>query len=141
MPLYRINGAYPDVDFNWNASAEAYGFAGSAHQHTEADVDNLAAAMADKAPADHTHDDYIQGVIVGGETLTGTIDVLGGGNLDASISEDLLLLDRVVSDPGGGVSGMLNANPARRHATVKLATQQVALAPGERALVFAPESV
>lgn len=124
MILYRINGNYPDMSFNFTLTAENMNLAPKVHSHTYESQDSIVEALSGKADTAHTHE-CVQSLYTT-EITTGTMDVTltavattGSTNPTIGISNQDITIG-FVSPQTNNIFGILEQNPEADKSIVQL---------------------
>lgn len=79
--VYTINNLAADEDGNFSLTASSLGAAAIGHGHVISDITGLQDSLDDKAAEDHTHEEYVSGLTVDGETAHGECSLVAGNNV------------------------------------------------------------
>ena len=84
---YTVNGKFADASGNFQINREDIGAAADEHEHEVSAINGLSAELSCKADADHTHE-MVTGITIGGNTLTGNVQLSGIGNVEVEQVND-----------------------------------------------------
>lgn len=88
---YTINNIGPDETGNFIVSQESLNSAPLVHQHTTNDITDLSTQLNLKSNSSHSHP-YVQNIVAGGNTYTGSINIQTKGDLSATVTGQVLTL-------------------------------------------------
>lgn len=79
--VYTVNNLAADEDGNFTLTASSLGAAAIDHSHVISDITGLQDSLDDKAELEHSHEDYVSGLTVNGETARGECSLVAGNNV------------------------------------------------------------
>lgn len=124
MVLYKINGNYPDMSFNFVLTAENMNLAPSVHSHAYESQNSLVEALSDKASSTHTHacvqSLYTSDITTGTAAVTLTaVATTGTTNPTIGISNQDITIG-FVSPQTNNILGILEQNPKADKSIIQL---------------------
>lgn len=79
--VYTINNLAADENGNFTLTGTSIGAADIAHIHVISDITGLQDSLDDKAAVNHSHQEYVSGLTVDGETARGECSLVAGNNV------------------------------------------------------------